>query len=211
MDPVKQNYGEMMRIFTAFFVAMLLGALPLSLSAQERENDHEALRAVLKTSKEAINTANFDLLKPILSSNDFTVITVDNRKFNSLEEFKHYWSGLFEGPDAVLSRIEINPVADEKTKFLAQNIGLVQGTSNDSYHFTDGDTRQMTTRWTAVVEKEAENWKIMSIHFSSNILDNPVLNAVKDKTQNYLIIVGLLGLILGFVLASFKKCSNRKS
>ena len=168
--------------------------------ADEREADHAALREIMKISSEALNTKNLELLKPILSTQRFTITTVDGQKFDSLEAFSSYWKALFEGEEALLERIEVDPIADRKTEFLAENVGLVEGTSTETYHFTDGDVISMQTRWSAVTIREGEDWKLASIHFSANLLDNPLLDVAKQKMTQYVIAAALAGLVLGLIL-----------
>ncbi|EKD26401.1 MAG: hypothetical protein ACD_79C01221G0011 [uncultured bacterium] len=35
----------------------------------------------------------------------------------------------------------------------------------------------MKTRWTAVVIKEDNQWKIVAVHIGANVMDNPILEA----------------------------------
>lgn len=184
-----------------FIVAMLTFILSTSVAfAGERDADHEALRGLMKASSEALNTSNFDLLKPTLSSKNFTFITVDNQRFNNLEEFKSYWEKTFNGKTALLKSVKVEPTATGETQFLSDNVGFVDGTAEETYTFRDGDVRKMTTRWTAVVSKEDDAWKIAQIHFSSNILDNPVLSAAKKAAGSNILIPALVGFALGALL-----------
>lgn len=193
-----------MRQVALLMMLIFVGLLPVSALAQEeRHADHEALRGILKTSKEALNSKNFDLLKSVLAKEHFTITTVDNQKFTSLEEFSKYWDKLLKGNDAVLKDIQIDPSADNATEFLADNIGVVDGTSNETYHFKDGDVRSMQTRWTAVVKLEDGVWKIAKIHFSSNILDNPLLNDVKQALERFVLIAAIAGFALGALVMGF--------
>ncbi|MDH3219634.1 MAG: nuclear transport factor 2 family protein [Gammaproteobacteria bacterium] len=183
------------------FSILLMALSPINTSiADEREADHAALREIMKISSEALNTKNLELLKPILSTQRFTITTVDGQKFDSLEAFSSYWKALFEGEEALLERIEVDPIADRKTEFLAENVGLVEGTSTETYHFTDGDVISMQTRWSAVTIREGEDWKLASIHFSANLLDNPLLDVAKQKMTQYVIAAALAGLVLGLIL-----------
>ncbi|MDR3477459.1 MAG: nuclear transport factor 2 family protein [Gammaproteobacteria bacterium] len=158
--------------------------------------DHDALRNLRKEAMEALNSNNFDHLTPLLDKS-FTITTVDNHKFTKPEEFKAYWQSLLTGDKAVLKSIEFDPTADGLTEFLSPDIGVVYGTSTDTYHFTDGDIRKMHTRWTAVVRRNPDGWKLVAVHFSANIFHNPVLHAAKKCSYWF----GAAGLILGFVIA----------
>jgi hypothetical protein len=161
--------------------------------------DHDALRNLRKEAAVALSTNNFDHLEPLLDK-DFTITTVDNHKFTSLEDFKSYWVCLFGGTKPMLKSVEIDPTADALTNFLSPDIGIASGSSVDTYNFTDGDTRKMNTRWTAVVRRNADGWKLVMIHFSANLLDNPVLAAAKQKQCLFAAVGFGIGLLVAFLL-----------
>lgn len=192
-----------MKKMTVYLLCLILN-LFISVSYAQNthaptEADHEALRDLLKKSTQALNEQKFDDLRPLLDEK-LTVITLDNKKYSSLDEFKAYWDTMFKGDKPKLKSVTIKPVADEKTFFPAANVGIVDGTAEETYHFTDGDVRTIQTRWSAVVHKEKNQWKIMSIHFSGSILDNPVLTALKGYLYKIAGASLLIGLILGFLL-----------
>lgn len=187
-----------MRPLIALSVLLLLfSAVPAN--AQDREQDHEELRGLLRSLTEAVNSRGLDIARPLVHPH-FTMITVDNRKFTSIDDFEAYWEGLFTGDNALLAKVDLRPEADELTDFLGDDIGIVHGTSNDTYVFTDGEERTMGSRWTAVVQKDEGIWKLSRIHFSANLLDNPILDAA--KTFAYWTGGGglALGLIIGGLL-----------
>lgn len=183
-----------MRPLIALSVFLLL-FFPASVNAQDREQDHEELRSLLGSLTEAVNSRNLDLARPLVHPR-FTMITVDNMKFTSFDDFETYWEGLFAGDDALLTRAVLRPEADDLTEFLGDDIGVVHGTSNDIYVFADGDERTMATRWTAVLQKDDGAWKLSRIQFSANLLDNPMLGAA--KTFAYW--TGGAGLALGLII-----------
>jgi ketosteroid isomerase-like protein len=165
----------------------------------DRAADHDALRALLQTATQALNERDFDRIAPSLHP-AFTVITVDNRKLVGLDEFRRYWTELFEAPDAVLAAIEARPTADELTRFLDADTGVVYGTSEDTYTFRDGDVRGMATRWSAVVSNEGDGWKLVNVHFSANVLDNPVLDIARSYAITAAALAAGAGLVLGVLL-----------
>ncbi len=177
-------------------VVVLLSPAGVQASA-DREADHKELTALRETTQKAINTMNFDILKPYLVSDNLTVITVDGKKYESLTAFRDYWNQLFQTKAFGLDRIEVNPVADGPTDFLADTVGVCHGTSNDRYFFKNGEIRVMPERWTAVVVKDNGQWKVSRIIFSANILDNPVVTALQQETGKVIAIAGLAGLTIG--------------
>jgi hypothetical protein len=164
------------------------------------EQDHEQLRALLRSAKEAVNAKNFDALKPLFHEK-FSITTVDQKVFTSFDDFKAHFASLFSGTNAPLKGITFNPEADALTEFVGDNIGLSHGSSTDTYAFADGDTRTMNSRWTATLIKDSGKWKILNLHIGANILENPVTEAAKSYVYKVGLGAGLGGLLLGFIIA----------
>jgi hypothetical protein len=164
------------------------------------EQDHEQLRALLKSAKEAVNAKNFEALKPLFHDK-FSITTVDQKMFTSFDDFKTHFASLFSGTNAPLKSITFNPEADALTELVGDNIGLSHGTSTDTYAFADGDTRTMNSRWTATLIKDGGKWKILNLHIGANILENPVTEAAKGYVYKVGIGAALGGLLLGFIIA----------
>lgn len=186
--------------------AMLVAAGAL---AQDRQQDHEELRAMLKTATEAISSKNLDALAPLFYSK-FSITTVDQKLFTNLGDFKAYYESLYSSDKAPLKSIVFQPEADALTEFVGENIGLSHGTSTDTYTFSDGDTRVMKSRWTATVFKENGKWKILNLHIGANLLDNPVVSSLKSYVYKTGIGAGIGGLIVGFAVAWFAKRKRRR-
>lgn len=187
-----------MRQILLVVISVFIWLTPVASWAEEaRHADHEALKGLLKVTQQAFNTENFDLMKDHIAKDSFTVVTIDGGKFESLEAFRTYWNDILKKNKTGLERIEVNPVADGPTEFLAENVGICHGKSNDKYYFTSGDVRTMPERWTAVVLKEGGDWKVSRIIFSANVLDNPVVSGTKDAMQNFIIWAAIAGLVIG--------------
>ena len=92
-------------------------------------------------------------------------------------------------------------MADALTEFVGEEIGLSRGASTDTYVFTDGETRVMTSRWTATLYKDNGKWKILNVHIGASIFDNPVVTAIKSWIYKAGVGAGIAGLLLGFGLA----------
>lgn len=187
------------KVWLAAFAMTLLAVTTAAAAQEERKADHDQLRELMKRGAEALNTRKLDIMAPYLHP-DFTIVTADNRKLRGLPEFKQYWNGLFEGKDAVLKSIETKLETDDLARFLDDDSGVSFGTSDDRYTFNDGDVRQMKSRWSAVVQKDGDTWKLVSVHFSANLLDNPVLDAARKAAQKTAPISGAIGIAVGLAI-----------
>jgi hypothetical protein len=184
-----------------FFVLSGIIFLATTAFAQDKNKaDHDALRALLKTCTEAMNSNKLDALEPSIDTKHFTAITVRNKTLTSFADFKANWNQLFKGDKATLTKAVINPSPDRLTEFLSPTVGVCHGKSEDSYHFKDGDVLPMTIKWTAVVRKVGGTWKISKIHLSANVLDNPALTIAKAFAWKAGGIGAGAGLLVGLIL-----------
>ncbi len=198
----------MKKIYSFILSLFLLFSLSQSYAQEQgTEADHQALRNLLANSTKAINDNNFDSLRPLLD-NKFSIITIDNSKFSTLNDFKTYWDSLFKGDKATLKSITFKPTADEKTYLLTPDIGVVSGTAEQTFYFTDNDVRTMNTRWSAVVHKDNNQWKILNIHFSGNILENPVVTTLKASLYKVAAIGAVVGFLIGLLLMKMIRPKN---
>jgi ABC-type Fe3+ transport system permease subunit len=78
---------------------------------------------------------------------------------------------------------------------------LAYGKSRDHFKLTSGLSFEVNSLWTATLVKEDNQWQVTSFHASTNLFDNPLLNAAKDLTVWVGVLAGLGGLVLGYVLA----------
>ena len=162
---------------------------------EDRSEDRAALRTLRDAGARALNARDFAAAAALLHP-EFTIVTVDQQRFNGLPAFQAYWQGLFQGPQASLRSVTLAPET-ETTRFLGEDVAVSQGTSSDTYVFADGDTRVMKARWSAVSQKVDGQWKLRHVHIGTSLFDNPVLHAATRVAWRTAIGAGLIALIVG--------------
>lgn len=170
-------------------------SLPKSALAQVTQSDQAAIARTREMAVQAINTRDFSKIEPYLHPS-FTITTVDNQVFHSAPEFEKYWNQQLTGP---IKNIAMDVKVDTARTFLSPETEIAYGESIATFSFTDGNVRTMPMRWTAVVQKFQNKWTLQSLHFSSNLLDNPVLNTAQKVGLAGVIAAGIGGLLLGIV------------
>ncbi|MDX2100136.1 MAG: nuclear transport factor 2 family protein [Leptolyngbyaceae cyanobacterium bins.59] len=180
-----------------FLLVPLVGvAFPQPVIAVDlQEKDHKAIIQTREIALKAINTRDFSTLQPYLHPT-FTITTVDNQIFSNIQDFEKYWSEQLKGP---IDKIEMSVKADAPTTLLAPETGVAHGNSLATFNFKDGNVRTMAMRWTAVMQKFQGKWTIQTLHFSSSLLDNPVLRTTQEVSQTLAIGAGVGGLLLGAI------------
>lgn len=159
-----------------------------------REQDHAALRKMLADIQKGLNDRDFNAIKPYLHEN--VIITFLNGEMTKgISGAEGYMKKMFEGAGAILKGYSTTPTVDQAAIFYG-NIGVAAGHTLDNFKFTDNMSLELNTRWSTTVIKEDGAWKIISLHFSGNMFNNPILSSAKNSAMYF----ALAGLVLGILV-----------
>jgi len=183
--------------------ALLFIALPAYAAEEPDHAIHEELRAVLSTVQTAINDARFEDMLPVISQ-DIRATTINQEVISNRDEVVGYFNRWF-GPGGYLKKLHMTLHPDALTELSADKTwGLVRGSGVEVYTLADSRVFDMQTRWTAVMQKDADGkWRLRSIHIGTNFLDNPILAAAKDALPKVGLAAGGGGIIVGGILGFF--------
>jgi ketosteroid isomerase-like protein len=162
------------------------------------DTNQQEVNGIIRTREialQSLNTRDFSKIEPYLHPT-FTITTVDNQVFHKVPEFEKYWNQQFS---SIIKDIKMTLNDDTIRTFLSSQTVVSSGDAIATFSFQDGKSADMAMRWTAVLQKLEDKWTIQSLHFSSNLLDNPVLNTTQQFGQNVAIASGVGGLLLGAV------------
>ena len=70
------------------------------------------------------------------------------------------------------------------------------GTNTDRYVLARGLEMTLNANWSMTAQKKDGDWKVIALHFSTDLFDNPLLNASRRMTR----IAGVGGVIGGVLL-----------
>lgn len=176
-------------------VAGLLAAWPFLASSVAIAQTPESEAADLATSlADSIGSGDFARAGTLLAPD--VVVTFQNGDVSrGREDVVKYANGMFNGQGALVQAYSGAPVVtgvatvDDSTR-------VVTGTSTDRMTLSSGAPMVLETRWTATIARRDGAWKIASLHLSTNMLDNPIIE--KMKTTSYLL--GAFGLVMGITI-----------
>ncbi|MBD2335614.1 nuclear transport factor 2 family protein [Calothrix sp. FACHB-156] len=184
------------QLLWSILLALVIWNIPQSALADVNQQDINSIIRTRDIALQALNTRDFSKIEPYLHPS-FTITTVDNQVFHKVPEFEKYWNQQFS---TTIKDIKMQLKGDPVRTFLSPNIDVSTGDAIASFYFKDGKAADMALRWTAVLQKTQDKWTIQSLHFSSNLLDNPVLNATQRWGQTMAAIAGIGGFLLGVVV-----------
>ncbi len=182
-----------MQLVCSVLIAIAIWNVPQCAWAEASQQDINAIIRTRDMALEAINTRDFSKIEPYLHPT-FTITTVDNQVFHKVQDFENYWNQQFS---TSIEKIKMNLQVDTPRRFLSPEIAVSYGDAIAAFSFKDGNAANMAMRWTAVTQKFQEKWTIQSLHFSSNLLNNPVLNGTKQAASAIAVAAGLGSFLLG--------------
>jgi ketosteroid isomerase-like protein len=145
--------------------------------APDVEAKHQELRVLKQKIVDALNRQDIDTLLTYFAE-PFAFTTVTQEVLTNKETVKNFYHRMLVSDDSPIKTFTVEPEPDILTYFLSDNIGYCYGTSKDTYTLRrNGRTIGMQSRWTAVVVKENDQWKVSVVHLGVDFTNNPILDA----------------------------------
>lgn len=183
-------------------VSLLLLVISTYSFAEEDQAIHNELRQLLQTVTAAINTQDYDKMLPVIS--DHASITPITAHFLENKQAIVPYIDSFFGKDKFIKSFNVNFTPDELTELSADKTwGISHGSGLEHYILNDGREYDIKTRWTATLVLENNQWKIKTMHISTNFLDNPILDETSAAIKKMLILGAIGGLVVGLILGFF--------
>lgn len=165
-------------LFVTFIAIFSQGAYAGDTTDLNHEQDRKMLRSLLVDIEDAINRNDMVYLSQYLD--DDVVITHQNAHVaKGKQAFIDYNRKMTQGPDAVIKKLTTKASIGGPAYFHGDNTAIGYGTSIDDIELTSGKKFKLDVAWTATLIKTDEKWKAAAIHFSTNVLDNAILDATR--------------------------------
>jgi ketosteroid isomerase-like protein len=116
-----------------------------------------------------------------------------------------YLEELLTGSSPGVKELLLDVKVDELTILHGEDTGIAFGSSDDHYVLSAGGEFDLATRWTATLVKKGPAWKIANLHVSSNLFDNPVVDASKKVVYLAAGVAAILGIIVVALLFRKRK------
>lgn len=193
-----------MRIYLLGFLVMFLSIA----HAEEdpRAADRAALRTILDNMVTALNKQDFDLAAKNLHPSG--IVTYYNAEVTvGHEKSREYFNRMLKQTKAIVKEYHLKGDVSAPAMFYGDT-AVAYGTTEEHFKLTDGLEFALNGHWSTTIVKVAGEWKIVNLHFSANLFDNPLLNAATKMQWIVGVITFLAGLIIMFI---FLKVMQKKS
>jgi uncharacterized protein (TIGR02246 family) len=178
-----------------------------SLSAQDAKKAgkddpaHDELRQLKQALVDAFNKKDVDGL--VKNVHPEAVVTWQNGEVSrGPDGIRNYNKRVLEGEKSYLTKVHAEPEVTDLAVLIGDppTTAVAYGKLHDVYTLRDGGELAMDSLFSATCVKQDGRWVIVSFHGSTNVFDNPVINAAEKKVMWWTGgIVGAVALLLGLL------------
>lgn len=191
----------LLAIFLFLFIA------PVASLAQDDPHaaDRESLLVILGGIEGALNTR--DMTSALKYLDDNVIITYhDATVTQGHDAAMAYYNRMMEGSAAIVT--EFNTVASVGAPAVFHgDTATAYGTTVDKYVLAAGLEIDLDANWSMTAQKKDGEWKVIALHFSTNLFDNQLLNSANKMNK----IMAAGGVVLGVLLMLVIGRVRRKS
>jgi hypothetical protein len=159
---------------------------------------HDALRQLKARLVVAMNKNDIDGIVRELHPN--VVITWQNAEVSrGPQGVRAYLERMTKGPNKAVRGYHAEIEVDDLTTLYGDNTGVAYGSSVERFDLVSGRTFTLHGRWSATMVRENGRWLLASVHASSNLFDNPLVDATRKMLLLALAGSALVAFICGLV------------
>jgi len=196
-------------ILAILLTAVVLAAPMLAPAQTAKPEDpaHQELRLLRDKLLAAMNKSDLDGILAVLHTN--VVITWHNAEVSrGREGVRSYYNRIMSGPVKLVNSFTCGLNVDELTILYGGNTGISFGSSDEHFKLTSGKDLNVKGRWTATVIKENGQWLVTSLHASTNLFDNVLLDVTKQMMKIAVAISLFAGAAIGWFLGRRRKATS---
>jgi ketosteroid isomerase-like protein len=171
-----------------------------SVAQAQDEAVHDEIRAMRDRAIAAFQARDVEALFAELD--DRVIFTaMNNETVTGKEALTAYYAKMMDGSAGLVSDLQVAFETDALATLLAGNQAAVaSGSVVAAFKMRAGLEFSVPLRWTATLSRDSGAWKIVALHFSANIFDNPIDSALRSYLWLMLAAALAVGLVAGLVL-----------
>ena len=159
-----------------------------------RADDRKQLRGMLAEFEAAINAQSIERMVAQMDDN-VTVIWLNAEVSRGKDEVRAYYGRMVGHDKAILKKYLTKATLGAPAKFYG-DIAIADGSAADEFYPIARGFFTLDSRWSSTMVKSAGGWKIVSLHLSSNVFNNPLLDEIKGD----IVKAAAGGLVVGLAL-----------
>jgi hypothetical protein len=188
-------------IFLLAAMAITASRTAFGAEADSHVEERKQLLHLMAEVEASINAQNIDGMLAQMDDSA-TVTWLNGEVSRGKTEIKAYYQRMVGGEGAILKKYLTKAKLGAPAKFYG-DVAVADGTTADEFFPWKRGVFKFNSHWSGTMAKIEGQWKLVSLHLSTNVFDNPLL----DEYKEMLWYVGLgafgTGLILMFLIMHF--------
>jgi ketosteroid isomerase-like protein len=169
-------------------------AVPMTAQDDLHQADRQALLKILHNVESAINAQDVEGILAQMSP-DCTVTWWNAEISRGHDDIRAYYERMVKGEGRIISKYTTQAKLGAHARFVGSgaDVALADGTMEDEFFPIIRGPFKLNSRWSATASKSSGEWKIVSLHLSSNVFTNSLIS----ELTRALWITGSVALIAG--------------
>jgi ketosteroid isomerase-like protein len=161
----------------AVVFAALLASIPMSAQTDPHQEDRQALLKILSEVESAINAQDIEGLIALMRP-DCTVTWWNAEISRGHDDIRAYYRRMVKDEGRYISKYTTKAKLGDHARFLGSggDVAVADGSMEDEFFPIIRGPFRLNSRWSATAGKSAAGeWKIVSLHLSSNVFTNQLI------------------------------------
>jgi ketosteroid isomerase-like protein len=152
-------------------------AVPMTAQDDLHQADRQALLKILHNVESAINAQDVEGILAQMSP-DCTVTWWNAEISRGHDDIRAYYERMVKGEGRIISKYTTQAKLGAHARFVGSgaDVALADGTMEDEFFPIIRGPFKLNSRWSATAAKSSGEWKIVSLHLSSNVFTNPLIS-----------------------------------
>jgi len=181
-------------VIAVLAMGCLVAEAPRAADPDPHEADRKQLLALFAEVEAAINDQNVDRMLAQMDDR-VTVVWLNAEVSRGKQEVKAYYGRMVGTEQAILKKYLTKAKVGAPAKFYG-DVAVADGSAADEFYPNARGVFRLDSRWSVALAKNSGEWKIVSLHLSSNVFNNPLL----DEAKSDILYAGAGGVLGGLIL-----------
>lgn len=160
---------------------------------------HQELRLLRDGFLKTINSGDLDGTLSFLQTN--VVVTWHNAEVSRGHAgVRAYFDKVMSGPTKIVDSFNCTVTVDELAILYGGDTAIAYGGTDEQFKLANGRTLNVKGRWSATLVKENGRWLVASLHASTNLFDNVMLDLAKKTAGIAGIVCFIIGIVIGWLI-----------
>ncbi|MCQ1549009.1 MAG: nuclear transport factor 2 family protein [Candidatus Accumulibacter phosphatis] len=188
-------------------LALLGPASALAADNDPYAADRQALIRIFREIEASINAQDVDRMVAQMAP-EATVTWLNGEVSRGHAEIKAYYHRMVKGEQRILDRYLTTAKIGASAHFFGQGeVAVADGTMVDEFFPVARGPFTLNSNWTSTSAKIDGQWKVVSMHLSSNVFTNSLIAEAKEAIWWAAGGTGLAGLVLGWLIGRMRRRS----